>query len=59
GSISDTHLRMLLDKIYIRKRADGLQIEICIKAQFRRHVDFYNENGEITEKCFEMWVPEA
>ena len=56
GAISDTHLRMLVDKIVITEHNGKLQIEICIKAQFRIHLDFYDENGEINEKCFEIAV---
>ena len=56
GAISDTHLRMLVDKIIITEHNSKLQIEICIKAQFRMHLDFYDENGEINEKCFEIAV---
>ena len=52
--ISDAHLRMLVEKIIIRERDNRLQVEICLKADFRQHIDFYDENGNLSEKAFEM-----
>jgi len=56
GAISDTHLRMLVDEIVIHEHDKKLQIAIIMKAAFRRHVDFYDENGEVTDKAFECVV---
>ncbi|HPE95002.1 MAG TPA: recombinase family protein, partial [Bacillota bacterium] len=53
GAISDTHLRMLIDKIVIHEKDKRLNIAIFLKAEFRRHMDFYDENGEVTDKAFE------
>jgi site-specific DNA recombinase len=55
-NINDTHLRMLVDEIIIKEYESGLQIEICLKAQFRMHYDIYDENGELCEKNFELAV---
>ena len=52
GAISDTNLRMLVDEIVITEKDKKLDITINLKAEFRRHLDFYDENGEITEKAF-------
>ena len=54
--ISDAHLRMLVEKIIIHEQEKKLRIEICLKADFRQHIDFYDENGQITDKAFEMIV---
>ena len=54
--ISDAHLRMLVEKIIIHEQEKKLQIEICLKADFRQHIDFYDENGQISDKAFEMVV---
>ena len=54
--ISDAHLRMLVEKIIIHEQDQKLRIEICLKADFRQHIDFYDENGQISEKAFEMAV---
>ncbi|MEG1894559.1 MAG: hypothetical protein RR232_08700, partial [Clostridia bacterium] len=52
GAIGDTNLRMLVDEIVITAKDKMLDITINLKAEFRRHIDFYDENGEITEKAF-------
>jgi len=54
GAISDTNLRMLVEEIIITEKDKKLDITIVLKAEFRRHMDFYDENGEITEKAFEI-----
>ena len=54
--ISDAHLRMLVEKIIIHERDNRLQVEICLKADFRQHIDSYDENGNLSEKAFEMIV---
>lgn len=54
--ISDAHLRMLVEKIIIHEHNKRLRVEICLKADFRQHIDFYDENGKLSEKAFEMIV---
>lgn len=53
GAISNTHLRMLVEKIVIHEKNKHLNIAIYLKAEFRHRMDFYNENGEVTDKAFE------
>ncbi len=53
GAISNAHLRMLIDVIIVYENEGQQRITIKIKADFRRHVDIYEENGEISEKVFE------
>ena len=45
---------MLVEEIIITEKDKKLDITIVLKAEFRRHMDFYDENGEITEKAFEI-----
>ncbi|MDR0914474.1 MAG: recombinase family protein [Oscillospiraceae bacterium] len=54
--VSDTHLRMFVDSVIISESEKGLDIDIAIKAPFRRHLDLYDENGEIIDRVFESWV---
>ena len=45
---------MLVEEIIITEKDKKLDITIVLKAEFRRHMVFYDENGEITEKAFEI-----
>lgn len=50
GRLSEAHLRLLVDKIYVHEENGKLSLDICLKAPFRDHMDIY-ENGEQTE-CY-------
>ena len=50
GHLSEAHLRLLVDKIYVHEEDGKLSLDICLKAPFRDHMDIY-ENGEQTE-CY-------
>jgi len=54
-AISDVHLRMLADEVEISEKDGKLQINISLKAMFRRHLDLYNDKGEMTERYLESW----
>ena len=54
GHLSEAHLRLLVDKIYVHEEDGKLSLDICLKAPFRDHLDIY-ENGEQTE----CWVPHS
>lgn len=45
--ISEAHLRMLIEKIVIHETAEGITLDIQVKAPFRNHTDSY-ENGVLT-----------
>lgn len=45
--ISEVHLRMLIEKIYVYETAEGISLDIRVKAPFRNHTDTY-ENGVLT-----------
>ena len=48
GKLSEAHLRMLVERIYVHEEDGKLSLNICLKAPFRDHIDVY-ENGEQTE----------
>lgn len=55
GAISDTHLRMLVDEIVIYEKNGKLDIQITLNGEFRTHIDYYNESGDITNRHAEIW----
>lgn len=50
GKMSEAHLRMLVEKIFVHEKDGRLDLEIRLKAPFRDHLDIF-ENGAQTE-CF-------
>lgn len=55
GAVSDTHLRMLVDKIIVSEVNGELKVQIILNGKFRMHIDTYDEDGEITERESEIW----
>ena len=53
GEISATSLRLLVEEITIWEKDGKLRIAIMLKGNLRHHMDFYDENGNLTEKGFE------
>lgn len=49
GTMTEAHLRMLVEKIYVQETDGKLSLDIQIKAPFRTHLDVY-ENGMLTEQ---------
>ena len=49
GVMTEAHLRMLVEKIYVQETDGKLNLDIQIKAPFRTHLDVY-ENGMLTEQ---------
>ena len=49
GVMTEAHLRMLVEKIYVQETDGKLSLDIQIKAPFRTHLDVY-ENGMLTEQ---------
>ena len=49
GTMTEAHLRMLVEKIYVQETDGKLSLDIQIKAPFRTHLDVY-ENGTLTER---------
>ena len=55
GAISDTHIRMLVDKITVSEVDGKLNVQITLNGKFRMHIDTYSEHGEIVERDAEAW----
>ena len=49
GVMTEAHLRMLVEKIYVQETDGKLNLDIQIKAPFRTHLDVY-ENGTLSER---------
>ena len=49
GTMTEAHLRMLVEKIYVQETDGNLSLDIQIKAPFRTHLDVY-ETGTPTER---------
>ena len=49
GAMTEAHLRMLVEKIYVQETDGKLSLDIQIKAPFRTHLNVY-ENGTLTEQ---------
>ena len=52
GQMTEAHLRLLIEKIYMYETEDGLSLDIKVKAPFRNHSDTY-ENGVLTNRELE------
>ena len=52
GKISEAHLRMLIERIYVYETEGGLSLEIKVKAPFQNHTDSY-DNGVLTNSEIE------
>lgn len=52
GQMTEAHLRLLIEKIYVHETEDGLSLDIKVKAPFRNHSDTY-ENGVLTNRELE------
>ena len=59
GSMSAATLRLLVDEITIKEREGKLSIYVALKAKFRHHVDSYDENGELTDRGFDLMTETA
>ena len=55
GKISEAHLRMLIERIYVYETGGGLSLEIKVKAPFQNHTDSY-ENGVLTNSEIEELI---
>ena len=53
--MSETHLRMLIDKIYVYENEGALTLDIQMKAPFCTHTDTYEE-GVLTNREIETLI---
>lgn len=52
GSMTEAHLRLLIEKIYVYETENGLHLDIKVKAPFQNHTDAY-EDGVLTSRELE------
>ena len=55
GNLTEAHLRLLVEKIYVYENEGGLSLDIHIKAPFQNHTDSY-ENGVLTSSNIEELI---
>lgn len=55
GCMTEAHLRLLIEKIYVYETEDGLSLDIKVKAPFQNHTDTY-ENGVLTNSELETTI---
>ena len=54
GSVSDAHLRMFVNKVYLHEQDGKLSVEFVLNADFQTHLDLYDQNGELTDVCNDL-----
>ena len=54
SSVSDAHLRMFVNKVYLHEQDGKLRVEFVLNADFQTHLDLYNQNGELTDVCNDL-----
>ena len=55
GNLTEAHLRLLVEKIYVYENEGSLSLDIHIKAPFQNHTDSY-ENGVLTDSEIEELI---
>ena len=55
GNLTEAHLRLLVEKIYVYENEGSLSLDIHIKAPFQNHTDSY-ENGALTGSEIEEMI---
>lgn len=53
-SVSDAHLRMFVNKVYLHEQDGKLRVEFVLNADFQTHLDLYDQNGELTDVCNDL-----
>lgn len=54
GSVSDAHLRMFVNKVYLHEQDGKLSVEFVLNADFQTHLDLYDQNGELKDVCNDL-----
>ena len=54
GTISDSDLRLLVEKIEISEKDGKLNITVILNGNFRQHIDLYKD-GKLNERYMESW----
>ena len=55
GSISDTNLRIFVEKIIIFEKDGKLDLKLNLNGNFPYHIDYFDENGTMINKDQESW----
>lgn len=58
GCMTEAHLRLLVEKIYVYESEEGISLDIKLKAPFRNHTDTY-ENGVLTNSELAQIIQEV
>ena len=54
GNVSDAHLRMFVNKVYLHEQDGKLRVEFVLNADFQTHLDLYDQNGELKDVCNDL-----
>lgn len=54
SSVSDAHLRMFVNRVYLHEQDGKLSVEFVLNADFQTHLDLYDQNGELTDVCNDL-----
>ena len=54
SSVSDAHLRMFVNKVYLHEQDGKLRVEFVLNADFQTHLDLYDQNGELKDVCNDL-----
>ena len=54
SSVSDAHLRIFVNKVYLHEQNGKLRVEFVLNADFQTHLDLYDQNGELTDVCNDL-----
>lgn len=46
---------MLVDEFVINEKNGKLDVQITLNGEFRMHIDYYDESGDITGRDSEIW----
>ena len=54
SSVSDAHLRMFVNRVYLHEQDGKLSVEFVLNADFQTHLDLYDQNGELKDVCNDL-----
>ena len=54
GSVSDAHLRMFVNKVYLHEQDGKLRVEFVLNADFQAHLDLHDQKGELKDVCNDL-----
>ena len=54
-AISDSNIRLLVEKILVKENEGKISVKIILNGEFRARLNYFDEDGIITEECSETW----